>query len=92
MAKSRNSANYKARFKRGDWQLLRGRVMWRDEFRCQICGEQNRHGIGLQIHHYHYATFGRESLDDLVTLCVQCHKKADKERITHPHLRYKYER
>lgn len=90
MSKSRHTAIYKNRFKKPDWQLLRERVMWRDCFMCQMCGYQNRRGIGLQIHHYHYATLYRETPEDLVTLCAQCHPKADKERIIKPHVRYRY--
>lgn len=93
MSKSRNSSAYKARFKRDDWKKLRNLVMLRDGFQCQMCGFQSsEQGYNLQIHHYHYATFGRETLEDLVTLCAQCHPKADKERIIKPHVRYKYER
>jgi len=36
---------------------------------CESCGRSH----GLQIHHLTYKTIGRESTQDLMTLCEECH-------------------
>jgi 5-methylcytosine-specific restriction endonuclease McrA len=62
-------ALYDAYMTSGRWARKRARVLARDGWRCTKCG---RRGI-LQIHHLSYRFFGREPLEDLVTLCEQCH-------------------
>jgi hypothetical protein len=50
---------------------------WRDlskKFRdaigkCQICGTDK----SLQCHHLHYRTLGRETLEDILVVCLKCH-------------------
>lgn len=36
---------------------------------CEVCGGIDR----INVHHLHYETRGRETLDDLVCLCERCH-------------------
>lgn len=38
---------------------------------CENCGNTK----SLQVHHLHYRTLGRESVNDLKLLCDSCHKK-----------------
>lgn len=83
---------YRKSLKSEHWHNIRRDVLERDNNQCQMCGVRRSPFSPLQIHHYHYATLGRERVSDLVALCVPCHKIADKERITHPHKRYKYEK
>ena len=46
--------------------------------RCHRPGRKPRSGqyVGrvLQLHHLHYDTLGRESLDDVRLLCADCHR------------------
>lgn len=43
-----------------------------DNNRCCMCGTYN----DLEVHHLHYRNLGREDIiKDLVTVCVDCHKK-----------------
>lgn len=51
------------------WKLTREAVLRRDKKRCVRCGGTYR----LQVHHTTYAHFGDEPLDDLITLCDECH-------------------
>jgi len=51
-----------------EWKALRLKVFVRDK-QCTKCGRKDR----LQAHHLHYANFGDENLDDIITLCEDCH-------------------
>ena len=54
------------------WKLKRLEVLKRDRFRCRDCGRCN---CSLQVHHLTYANLYDEPLEDLITLCDDCHKK-----------------
>jgi len=56
------------------WKLTREAALRRDKRRCVGCGKADK----LQVHHKTYARLGDEALDDLVTLCMDCH------RLEHP--------
>lgn len=34
--------------------------------------------VNLQIHHIHYNNIGNEKMEDLVTLCINCHAEIHK--------------
>lgn len=64
-----------------DWQRLRLHARQRDEFTCQLCGRKE---IGEEHHVHHkipFRTFSNpheaNRLDNLVTLCSSCHRKAE---------------
>ncbi len=64
-----------------DWDAIRNRVRARDRFRCQGCGAPE---IGQPHHVHHKIPFrafpSREQanqLDNLVTLCPACHRRAE---------------
>ena len=54
-----------------EWKEKRKKVLQRDNYRCKKCGSKTN----LHIHHISYKNIGKEPLDDLVTLCDNCHKK-----------------
>jgi hypothetical protein len=59
-------------------EAWRKSVFERDNYTCQIC---NQHGGELNAHHINAFAWDEESRDNVingVTLCKQCHKKADK--------------
>jgi 5-methylcytosine-specific restriction endonuclease McrA len=59
------------------WKALRNRALERDGHRCRIC---NRH-YTLQVHHRRYAErWGAETVDDLTTLCDDCHELVSHSR------------
>jgi len=55
------------------WKRVRKKVLKRDNYKCYICGSEDR----LNVHHGTYAHYRMEHkhLSDLVTLCESCHKK-----------------
>lgn len=71
------------------WKRSRMIALRRDQFRCQHCGmtqkeHKRRWGSGLEVHHIvPYRFFDdhlvANRLDNLVSLCVSCHKKAEQE-------------
>lgn len=61
-----NKRYYQAR----EWFAICERVKERDGFRCVLCNSDKN----LVVHHRTYKNFGNENLEDLVTLCLGCHK------------------
>lgn len=53
------------------WRLVRLKVLNRDRERCVVCRSTEE----LQVHHKTYKNHGYEdsNLDDLITLCLDCH-------------------
>lgn len=58
------------------WSCVRHRALKAAEWRCQECGAR----YGLEVHHLHYDTIGRETLDDVAVLCEECHEAKHPER------------
>jgi 5-methylcytosine-specific restriction endonuclease McrA len=59
------------RYLRGaEWQRLRFEALELADYKCQLCGRQNR---VLDVHHNTYRRVGRERVSDLVVLCRDCH-------------------
>jgi len=56
-----------------DYQKLRQRVLERDGWRCQCCGQRAH----LELHHLQRRSRGgADSEENLVVLCSQCHRAA----------------
>ncbi len=55
------------------WQLVRKKVLARDDYKCVIC----RDDVNLHVHHDTYKHHFKEleNLGDLMTLCAVCHKE-----------------
>lgn len=52
------------------WKAKRELALERDGFRCRLCNS----GDDLEVHHRSYGDeLGSETIDDLTTLCVECH-------------------
>jgi DEAD/DEAH box helicase domain-containing protein len=72
-----------------NWQAQRQAALERDGHRCRTCGAKARPGQGLHIHHirpfreYGYISGENEAflqanaLENLVTLCPSCHRRAE---------------
>jgi 5-methylcytosine-specific restriction endonuclease McrA len=55
-----------------EYDQLRTRTLQRDGWQCQCCGSS----INLQVHHLTFrGRLGSDVLDNLITLCVDCHSK-----------------
>lgn len=54
------------------WRQKRALVLQRSDGTCELCG-----GTATQVHHVQYPkTLGTETLDSLVAVCEQCHRKS----------------
>jgi hypothetical protein len=53
-----------------EWKAKRQSVLERDQYRCQVWFEHH----GEEVHHRSYLHLGDEPLEDLVTLCRECHE------------------
>jgi len=61
-----------------DFYNVREYVLYRDGYQCRSCRKRN---TGLEVHHIESRKIGSNSPENLVTLCIICHKKATKEDI-----------
>ena len=66
---AKRRAAYRAYMRSKEWKEIRLSVIVRDGGKCTRCGSKDN----LCVHHKNYATFGCEDLDDLETLCENCH-------------------
>lgn len=61
-----------------EWQRKKNKILERDNYTCQICGDN--HGI-LQVHHITYRHCNGKAYNawdsELITLCKYCHKHDD---------------
>jgi 5-methylcytosine-specific restriction endonuclease McrA len=54
------------------YRALCRRVLERDGWRCQHCGDSNN----LQVHHIRRRSkLGADSDENLITLCANCHRR-----------------
>jgi 5-methylcytosine-specific restriction endonuclease McrA len=59
-----------------DYALLCKQVLQRDNWRCQECSSMRN----LQVHHMQFRSqLGDDVIDNLITLCVDCHRKAHRQ-------------
>lgn len=77
-----------------NWEKQRQEALARDGYRCRTCGAEARPGQGLHVHHirpfreFGYTPGGNESyvqanrLNNLVTLCPACHRRAEEGQRT----------
>ena len=55
------------------YELLRQQILRRDNWRCQSCGALSN----LEVHHREFRSHsGRDSEENLITLCTTCHARA----------------
>ncbi|MCW5849188.1 MAG: DEAD/DEAH box helicase [Anaerolineae bacterium] len=75
------------------WPQQRALARQRDGYRCRVCGAPEREGRQHDVHHLQpFRTFGyavghnrhdlqANRLDNLVTLCPQCHRRAEAHQL-----------
>jgi hypothetical protein len=63
------SNRYEAYIASESWRRKRQAVLERDNHQCQTCLATER----LEVHHKTYSALGNEPLEDLITLCKDCH-------------------
>lgn len=70
-------------WKHKEWFEIRDQVRLRDNYTCQDCGlkeeeSYNLYNSPLQVHHIiPYQVCKKHEPDNLITLCLSCHSKAD---------------
>ena len=62
---------YELRRESREWAVLKRRVHARDGYCCRLCG---RADVALQVHHCTYRNYAQERLEDLISLCGECHR------------------
>lgn len=60
------------------WDAKRRQRLAIDNYTCQGCDRRNK---PLDVHHVTYERFGRESMDDLLSLCRDCHNEVHGEPV-----------
>jgi 5-methylcytosine-specific restriction endonuclease McrA len=54
------------------YEQLRGQVLWRDGWRCQMCGSR----LNLEVHHKEFRSqSGDDTEQNLITVCARCHAR-----------------
>ena len=60
------------------YENLRQQVLRRDSWRCQSCGAMSN----LEVHHKQFRSHsGHDSKENLITLCVGCHRQTHSPRL-----------
>ena len=72
---AKRRAKYVAYLRSPEWAKIRILILARDKHQCTMCKAKQR----LEIHHKRYVRFGAENLDDLTTLCHDCHMRLEAE-------------
>lgn len=62
---------YVTHLKSKKWKALRRRRLKQDGKQCTSCFSTEN----LTVHHLTYERFGHEDLNDIITLCIDCHNK-----------------
>lgn len=58
---------------------IREAVLARDKYRCTKCGTYGTNKNKLTMHHVIYRSKGgKDTLDNLITLCESCHRELHK--------------
>lgn len=65
----KDKTKYKKYLQSKKWKDKRNKVLERDRHACRVCNSSNR----LNVHHRTYERLGKEYLNDLTTLCEDCH-------------------
>lgn len=69
--RAKRKQEYEKYLRSATWQLIRRRVLARENFVCQGCKQQ-----ATVVHHIRYpAKLGKEKLEWLYALCAPCHEK-----------------
>ena len=63
------------------WSLLRNKRLLLDNYTCQSCKLNNP---PLEMHHLTYENIFNENIEDIISLCRECHQ------LQHDHYGYRY--
>ena len=65
---------YKDYLKTWHWKHFRREAIKFYQGKCQLCGKKEEHEYNLHLHHNSYENRGRETFNDVILLCANCHK------------------
>lgn len=72
-----------------EWRKKRELALQRDNNCCRVCNSDER----LHVHHRTYVRRGNEDMEDLTTLCEECHERFHrKTNQTEPRIDQRYQR
>ena len=70
MLRAYRQGSYEGRRASDEWDILKKEIHARDGHSCRVC---NRNDLPLHLHHRTYVRYAEESLEDVITLCADCH-------------------
>ena len=56
------------------WQDIRNNILLENNYTCQICNKKFSKEL-LNVHHLNYSNLGKETKEDLMLLCIDCHRE-----------------
>lgn len=65
---------YHVYLKSDEWKIIRDKVVERDNGMCLYC----KTNPAQEVHHKHYKTIYKEKIDDLESVCSDCHRAIHK--------------
>jgi 5-methylcytosine-specific restriction endonuclease McrA len=79
--------NFSLRYQKGyieylksdKWKNLRLKILERDNNLCQKCKTNQ----ACHVHHLTYERLGRENLEDLISICLDCHTQEHPDKLWH---------
>ena len=71
-SKIKRKINYYTYIESGKWKRKRKKFIKKAKNTCMTCKEKCL-SQDLRIHHKHYKTLGRESYNDIIVMCWECH-------------------
>lgn len=84
--------DYQKYIESDEWKEVRNDRIFLDGYKCRMCGS----AMNLVVHHITYERVPNEDMDDLITLCRDCHNRLherDNERKGRSfHLPYDYQK
>lgn len=66
-----NRDDYREYLRSEEWYNKRAAAIWRDGGRCRFCNSDEN----LNVHHRDYTHIPDETIDDLTTVCIECHRR-----------------
>lgn len=61
--------DYREYLRSREWKEKRNERLRYDKYKCRECGRE-----AVTVHHLTYERLGNEDIDDLISLCRECHK------------------
>lgn len=81
-----------------NWQMIRRKVLQRDNLTCQDCGyvgklhkriKIERSLVAHHINGFRYEKWNKDDIKKLITLCSSCHPNAE-QKLLRKHSKYKF--